>query len=73
MRLMLGLEVDVSIRESKVGLNTSWTVLSIGSLAEVRLSGLCVEAGILSSPVECVEEIHAEDRLHSLRKHGNLF
>ena len=60
-------------RDAKVGLNTSWTVLSVGGLAEVSLSGLRIEACILPSPVKCVEEIHAEDRLHSLRIHGNSF
>ena len=73
MRLMLGLGVDVSIRESKLGLNTAWRILSTGSLAEAARTGLDIETCKLSSPIECVEELHPEERLQSIRMHGNLF
>jgi hypothetical protein len=65
--------IGVSIRESKLGLNTSRPILPIRGLAEAGLAGLCVETCILPRSIERVEELHSEERAQSIRMHGNLF
>ena len=60
-------------RDSKASLNVSWPVLPAGGMTEVTVADPGIEACILPRPIERVEEVHSEDRLHPFRKHGNLF
>src|ERR1035437_2235240 len=47
-----------SICEAKLGLNTSWRVLTVVGIAEVTsVADVCIQAGILPRPVERVEKL----------------